>query len=252
MTTLYLAWQDRRSRGWFPVGRLTRCETDPVEYEFAYVEGVRRAEQLAPFWQVPGFPEQDRLYRAPEIFPAFRNRVMNLQRPDRPEYLSHLGIDVNNWDEVTELSVSGGRGRSDRFEMFPEIAPNADGRFASRFVLHGLRHTNPDSIRRSESVEAGEHLQLSFELSNPVTPHAISVKTRDHYILGWLPRYLVSGLHQDDIWMATEVETTVAQVNPDAPLSHRLLVDFSGRLPEGFSPMRDLPEYQPIAQGRCE
>ena len=249
MTTLYLAWQDQQSRGWSPVGRLTRYETDPVEYEFSYVEGARQIKQIVPLWKVPGFPEQDRLYRSAEIFPAFRNWVMNLQRPDRPEYLSYLGIDVNNWDEVAELSVSGGRGHSDRFEIFPEIVPDARGRFASRFVLHGLRHTNPDSIQRSESVEAGEELQLAFELNNPVTTHAISVKTRDHYILGWLPRYLVSGLHEDDRWMITEVAATVAQVNLDAPLSHRLLVDFSGRLPEGFSPMRELAEYQPIPKG---
>ena len=37
------------------------------------------------------------------------------------------------------------------------------------------------------------------------------------------------------------------EVNLEAPLSHRLLVDFRGRLPVGFSPMRDLPQYQPIA-----
>ena len=36
------------------------------------------------------------------------------------------------------------------------------------------------------------------------------------------------------------------KVNLKAPLSHRLLVDFRGRLPVGFSPMRDLPQYQPI------
>ena len=172
---------------------------------------------------------------------------MNLGRPDRSEYLSQLGIDISNWNEVTELSVSGGRSHSDSFEAFSAIVPNEEGHFASRFILHGLRHTNPDSVRRSESLEEGEPLELSFELNNPVTGHAISVKTRDQYILGWLPHYLVSGMHQDDTWMVTEVETKVAQVNHDSPLSHRLLVDFSGRLPEGFNPMRDLPEYQPIA-----
>ena len=250
MTTLYLAWQDPRSRHWFPMGRLVRHETDPTEYEFSYVAGARQAEELSPFWKVPGFPELDRLYTAPEVFPPFRNRVMNLSRPDRPEYLSHLGIDLDDWDEVTELSVSGGRGPSDRFEMFPEIVPDEDGRFDARFVLHGLRHTNPDSIRRSESIEAGQRLELSFEMSNPPATHAISLKTRDQYILGWLPRYLVSWLHHDNAWMVTEAEATVAQMNPDAPLSHRLLVDFSGRLPDGFTQMKDLPEYQPIAAAK--
>ena len=250
MNTLYLAWQDQRSRGWFPVGRLVCHKAKPAEYEFAYVQGAKQAKQAAGFLRIPGFPEMDRLYTASEIFPTFRNRVMNLGRPDRPEYLSHLGIDISNWDEVTELSMSGGRSHSDSFEAFPEIVPNGEGHFASRFVLHGLRHTNTDSVQRSESLEVGEPLELAFESNNPITEHAISVKTRDQYVLGWLPHYLVSGMHEDDAWMVTEVETKVAQVNRDSPLSHRLLVDFSGRLPDGFSPMRDLPEYQPIGTVR--
>ena len=247
MNTLYIAWQDHHSRNWFPVGRLVRHKSKPAEYEFAYVHGAIQAKQTAGFLMIPGFPKLDRLYRAPTIFPAFSNRVMNLKRPDRPEYLSQLGIDINNWDEVTELSVSGGRVHSDSFEAFPEITPDEVGHFATRFTLHGLRHTNHDSMRRAESLEVGESLELAFELNNPVAKHAISVKTCDQYVLGWLPHYLVSGMHRDNAWMVTEVETKVAQVNHDSPLSHRLLVDFSGRLPEGFNPMRDLPEYQLVA-----
>ena len=247
MNTLYFAWQHPRSRSWFPVGRLVRHKTKTTEYEFAYVQGARQAEQAAGFLMVPGFPELDQLYTSPTVFPAIRSRVMNLHRPDRPEYLSQLGIDISNWDEVTELSVSGGRIHSDSFEVFPEIVPDEAGRFATRFILHGLRHTNRDSMQRSVSLEVDEALELTFELNNPVSIHAISVKTDDQYVLGWLPHYLVSGMHQDNAWMVTEVEAKVAQVNRDSPLSHRLLIDFSGRLPEGFSPMRDLPEYQQIA-----
>ena len=174
---------------------------------------------------------------------------MDPSRPDRPEYLSCLGLNINDWDEVAELSVSGGHRNSDTFEVFPEIVPDRDGRFDTRFVLHGLRHTNLDSIRRSELVEAGEQLQLSFELNNPMSTHAISVKTDDHYILGWLPRYLTSGLYGDKAWMVSEVRATVAHVNLELPLSHRLLVSLNGRLPEGFRPMRDLPQYKPILPG---
>ena len=247
MTTLYLAGHDPRNRLWFPMGRLVRHETAVTEYEFSYVEGARQAVELSPFWKVPGFPEIDRRYTASEVFPAFRSRVMNLSRPDRSEYLSHLGIDLDDWDEVAELSVSGGRVTSDRFEMFPEIVPNTDGWFDARFVLHDLRHTNPDSLRRSESIEAGERLELSFEMSKPSTTPAISVKTRDQYTLGHLPRFLASWLNHGNAWMVAKFEATVAQMNPGAPLSHRLLVDFSGRLPDGFPRMRDLLEYQPIA-----
>ncbi len=247
MNTLYMAWQSPRDRRWFPVGRLLRHETEPAGYEFAYLQGAEKAKQEAGFFMAPGFADFDRVYTAPMIFAVFRNRIMHQGRPDRPEYLAMLGIDPDSWDVVTELSLSGGRVRSDSFETFPAITPDESGHFATRFILHGLRHTNNHSIERSESLEEGEMLELAFELNNPATTHAITVKTRDHYVLGWLPRYLVDGMHNDHAWMVTEVMATVAQVNRDAPLSHRLLVDFSGRLPPGFSPMRDLPEYQPIA-----
>lgn len=247
MTVLYLAWQDRENRGWFPVGRLVRRESDPVGYEFEYIRGAERAKRLAGFAEIPGFPEMGKRYASPSLFSTFRNRAMNPRRPDRPEYLKRLGLDGDERDEVAELSVSGGRIQSDNFEVFPEIAPDADGGFVSRFTLHGLRHTNPDSIRRSESLEAGEPLVLSLELNNPFTGYAVSVKTLDHYLLGWLPHYLVDSLHRNGSWMVEDATASVERVNPDAPLSNRVLANFSGRLPPGVNPMSELDQYQPIA-----
>ena len=245
MTTLYLAWQDYNSRRWFPVGRLDADENaEPTAYEFAYISGAEEARQQAQFHPIIGFPELAELYRSDELFPLFRNRLMNRRRPDRPAYLQQLGLNADDWNPVSELAASGLH--RDNFEVFPAVVPDDDGRFDTRFVLHGLRHTNADSIRRTETLVGGEPLQLSFELNNPVVVHAITVKTSDQYMLGWLPRYLVDGLHQDDAWKVTEVKAAVAQVNRDAPLSHRLLVNFSGKLPPGFR-MEDLPQYRPIA-----
>ena len=246
MTTLYLARHDVRGHRWFPVGRLIRHETDPAEYEFAYVAGVKHVNQMSPLWHVPGFPELNLLYRSSEVFPVFGSRVMDLRRPDRKEYLSYLGIDVDSWDEVTELALSGGGGPWDRFEMFPEIVPDVEGRFDTRFVLHGLQHNNPDSIRRSESLKVGEVLNLALEVNSSGAINSISLGTPDHYPLGWLPRYLVTWLLQNNSWKVTEADAKVAKVNRAAPLSHRLLVEFGGRVPRGFRWMRDLPEYKPI------
>lgn len=246
MSTIYLAWQDPNQRVWFPVGRLVYDDASSDSYQFTYLKGAEKARQEAGFLQIPGFPDWNRLYTAEMMFPTFRNRVMNAARPDRSEYLHQLGLDVANWNEVTELSITGGLIHADRFEAFPEIVPAEDGRIESRCVLHGLRHTNEDSIRRSELLEIGEDLQLAFELNNPVTGHALSVKTRDQYILGWLPHYLVSPLHQDNAWIVSEAQAKVARVNMNSPLSNRVLVDFSGKLPPACNPMQDLDEYQPI------
>ena len=248
MTTLYLAWQDPRSRDWFPVGRLDADQdTEPITYEFVYVNGARDAQKAADFFTIPGFPDVSERYCSGRLFPLFQNRVMNHRRPDRPEYLRQLGLDANSRNPVSELAMTPNRTHNDGFEVFPAIAPDVDGQFITRFALHGLNHTNPHSVARTASLETGESLCVAFELNNPDTTHAITVATDDHYIIGWLPRYLIDGLHQDNAWMIADVKATVAQVNLAAPLSHRLLVDFRGSLPAGFRPMEHLPQYQPIA-----
>ena len=243
MTTVYLAWQDSLSRDWFPVGRLVKNDSD---YEFTYVHGALQAKDSASFMEVPGFPKLDKPYRADELFPAFRSRTMNMSRPDRAGYLSQLGLDEAKWDAVTELSISGGQHRADNFEVFPAIEPDSGGHFETRFVLHGMKYVNKHAIERSGTLEVGEPLQLSFELNNPATKHAILVLSNDYYPLGWLPRYLVDGMHRDDAWMVSDVNVSVTQVNYGAPLSHRVLLDFSGKLPSGFNPMKDLEQFTPV------
>ena len=97
-------------------------------------------------------------------------------------------------------------------------------------------------------MRSGDELRVAIELNNPVTTHAMLVYTQDYYVLGWLPRYVAEGMHRDRDWTVLDAKVAVVQVNHDAPLSHRLLMDFSGRLPSGVNPMRDLAQYQPIAR----
>ena len=78
MTTIYLAWEDRRSRRWFPVGRVVRNNSGTCKYEFSYTEGARQAKESDGFFGIPGFPSLNRGYQADELFPAFANRTMKL------------------------------------------------------------------------------------------------------------------------------------------------------------------------------
>ena len=246
MTTLYLAWQHVPSRRWFPVGRLVRRRFDTEEFEFAYVQGAKDARDLAGFRAIPEFPHLDRRYRAVGLFPTFRNRVMNRKRGDRATHLRELGLDVKGCDELAELSASGGRSHSDSFETFPGIEPDPTGRFHARLTLHGLRHTNEHGVEAAQRLRAGDKLRVAAELNNPVTTHGLIVYSQEYYMLGWLPRYITESIRQCSDWMSLEADIGVARVNRHAPLSQRLLVNFSGRLPPGVHPMRDLPQYQPI------
>ena len=177
MTTLYLAWQHPPTRRWFPVGRLVRHQSPDV-FEFTYVQGAKEADNLAGFRPIPEFPRLEQRYRASELFPTFRNRLMNASRIDRGLYLNHLGLDEGSCDELAELSVSGGRSYSDSFETFPAIEPDAEGRFSTRLMLHGLRHTSPHAIGAIEALRTGDELRVAVELNNPVTTHTILVYTR--------------------------------------------------------------------------
>ena len=69
MNTIYLAWQDWRSRRWFPVGRLVRNNSGTCKYEFVYIQGARQAKESDGFFGIPGFRKLDEQYRADELFP---------------------------------------------------------------------------------------------------------------------------------------------------------------------------------------
>ena len=116
-------------------------------------------------------------------------------------------------------------------------------------MVHGLRHTNPHSIERTESLEVGEELRLSLELDNPATGHAVTVKTTDQYVIGWCPRYLVDVVYQDGGWVVENPEARVARLNLEGSLSHRVLVDFGGQLPPSVRSIDCLPQHRSIGGG---
>ena len=231
------------------MGRLTRNDSEPVEYEFEYIRGAQDAQNsMIPLAiPVPGFPDLDKAYRATEIFPIFRYRAMNKRRPDRPEYLNLFGLDPENTDVLAELAISGGHSVADTFEIFPAIEPDADGRFKTRFIVQGLRPANPETTERVNSLNSGDRLELSFETIAHSVQYSIRVITTDQKHLGWLPRYLADVLRRDAGREVTDIDVRVAQVNHEAPSSHRLLVELIGQLPAGVDPMGELTQYQPIS-----
>lgn len=191
--TLFLAWQGvGENRAWFPVGRLDADVATP-EYRFRYIKGAERAKEQAGFSAILSFPELTRDYRSPDLFPLFRNRVMNPARPDFPNYLKTLGLD-GSAEPVEILSVNGGQRVTDNYEVFPKLVKKSDGSFTCRFLLHGSRYVNRSGQERLATLQPGEELRIALELTNPATQMAVQIQTTDHQILGWTPHYLVEDL----------------------------------------------------------
>lgn len=93
MSTLFVAWQaPDPTRAWFPIGRLD-ASADRADYVFRYTNGALLAQERAGFEPLLAFPEFDRRYEATELFPLFRNRVLEPNRKDFAEYLQWLDMD---------------------------------------------------------------------------------------------------------------------------------------------------------------
>lgn len=246
--TLFLAWQDsEQSRGWFPVGRLDADVSLP-KYTFGYIRGAKEAKEKNGFVPIYGFPSFDRLYTSERLFPLFQNRVMNRRRGDFREYLDTLDIEKPDPDPFEMLEVDGGYRVTDSFHVFPKIERGENGAFRCRFFLHGWRHTNDKAQHRLESLQPGETLYVTIELTNPKTGLAVQIHTEDYYMIGWAPRYLVRDLTKAMAQAPGDYRAHVVKFNPvPAPSKQRVLIELSGHWPPDYKPMSS-PDFQLIAQ----
>ncbi len=240
MITLFMSWQDPKSRAWHPIGRLS-CEPD--RFRFEYVRGVQDAQKQG-FEPLPSFGDLDRIYEAETLFPLFSNRVLNASRPDYGEFLSWLGVaDADGSSQPLELLArSGGQRVTDQLEVFPMPSALGDDRYSVRFFVHGLRHMSPDAVMRASSLESGNRLHVMHDFQNPVDRCALMLRNAesydgDVYPLGYTPRYLFADcfdrMMKDTDWPKIIVE----KVNPaPAPIQFRLLCRAEMQLDTGVTP----------------
>ena len=235
--TFYLGWQARDSRAWYPIGRLD-ASASRDRYTFSYTRGALIAQKEDNFEALYDFPDLQKHYESDELFPLFKNRIMTPGRHDFRDYLRLLDLSGEEADPLDILAIDGGYRATDSFQVFPEIQTSADGRFTSRFFLHGGRHTNPDSLKQLDHLEPHQNLYVSAELNNPATGLAIQLLTEDYYMLGWAPRYLVKDLVTAMSNSPGKLEARVVKVNPaPAPSKQRVLVELRGVWPKGYAPM---------------
>lgn len=243
--TLFIAWQDKVKRGWYPVGMLNADIEKPI-YRFRYIRGAERARRVAGFEPLVSFPAFDGSYESMELFPFFTNRLLQPNREEYKDWLKTLSLE--NPDPIEILALTEGGRQTDNLEVFPKIERGPDGGFQCNFFLHGLRHLNAHSQERVNRLEAGTPLIMAVELNNPVTKIAVQLQTdEDYHIVGWAPRYLLHDLINVMGEDAFNVRASVARVNPETtPLKNRVLIHVEGHCPAGYEPMTS-DDYEPIS-----
>ena len=241
--TLFLAWQNKHDRQWFPIGRLD-ADVDRRRYRFRYIGGVKKAQEnagFAPLWE---FPDLEGDYKSPDLFPLFRNRLIAAGRSDRDDYLRNLDL-PENADPIEILTVNGGYRITDAYEVFPRLVKNADGSFVCRFFLHGWRHMNRTARDRIDCLKQKEKLYVTLELTNPATLLAVQIQTTDYCMIGWAPRYLVDDLVKAMAESPNRYFAKVVRINPHpAPSRQRVLIEMRGRWSQ-HEPMTHT-DFQPL------
>ncbi|MEU7000966.1 hypothetical protein [Nonomuraea sp. NPDC046570] len=225
---LLVAWQDSGSRRIVPVGFLEKVDGG---FAFAY---LRRVMDMPGFRPLLGFPDLERRYVSPMLFPLFRQRLMDSRRPDYHRYLMVLGL-PDDAPALVVLGRSGGRRAGDSILLLPEPRIDADGRTTSVFFVHGVRHKSGAESRIS-SLREGDVLDVRDDSSNPVNHRALLV-TSDGAELGWVPDLLLDYVHH--VREGGDMVVQVAQVNgPEVPPNLRLRVRLEGLVPPGYLPFR--------------
>ena len=170
---------------------------------------------------------------------------MSPRRPDFKDYLKSLALGPTA-DPTEVLWIDGGRRVTDFFEVFPKLVKGEDGSFVCRFFLHGFRHTNPAAQTRIDSLEPGEPLHVSLELTNPTKQPAVQIQTLDYFMIGWAPHYFAHDLMVALAESAGEYQARVVRRNPvPHPSAQRLLIEMCSRW-ENHEPMSG-EDFRPLA-----
>ncbi|MBW4623286.1 MAG: hypothetical protein KME17_28500 [Cyanosarcina radialis HA8281-LM2] len=247
MKKLFLAWQDSKTRHWFPIGQLT---FDGQNYNFVYTHGVKKAQAESNFQLLHSFPNLERVYTSSELFPLFSNRLMRPSRPDYQDYIQGLNIPQNEDDPIAILARSGGRKATDTLEVFSCPESNSNGLYHVHFFVHGLRYMPECSIQQVEHLQPEDRLYVTQDFQNPFDSKALLLRTEQRHNLGYCPRYLAADICEVLKQNPESVCVKVERVNPaPTPIQFRLLCNMTARWNSDFSPFSS-EDYQPIVSDR--
>lgn len=240
MRKLFLTWQHKESRKWFPIGQLT---FDDEVYRFFYIKGAIEAQEAAGFQPLVSFPDFREVYESDELFPMFANRVMPSSRPEYQQTIEYLSLAEDLNDPLAFLARSGGAKVTDNFEVFcyPKIE---SGKFHLHFFAHGLRYLPPCSIERIGQMHREDRILLAHDFQNPFESDALVLRTQDNYIVGFCPSYLLDDMNQ--VRRKENIEVCVERVNnEDAPLQFRLMCRLIFSTTESYKPFSS-GNYAPV------
>lgn len=231
---LILSWQDVKTNQWFPIGRFLKQNGG---YLFVYVNGVKQAEQNG-FFGLASMQNFDKEYYYNDIFPLFKNRILNKSRPDRDEFLEWLDIDSEDSD-FEELAKTGGVKATDNLQLFP-VPVNENNQYTLSFFVQGISHLSENCQKRIERLKNGEKLFFCADLENKQDRNAHLFRTKDPVeMVGYCPRHFAADFKKLFDKSKKSFNIKVKKVNKNAPEQLKLLCEITCDWPQDFLPFDD-------------
>jgi hypothetical protein len=226
-----VSWRNSTSGEIHPVG-LLEADVDRDLFRFRYLTA---AADIAGFRPFIGFPELDRRYESPRLWPFFALRAMEPRRPDFEDYVGRLGL-TSHASVLDILARSGGETQGDTVSVVEEPLIGPTGSTEYVFLVRGARYATGqfNSAGVVDQLQQGDPLVLMADASNPVNPGALLVATASGPPIGWVPDLLVAYFQA---LAEGHVQLSVARNNgADAPWHLRLLVRAWGSVDPMFNP----------------
>ena len=195
---LLVLWQQPSSRAMLPVAILS---FDGELYRFRYVDG---AAELDGFRPLLGLHDFDREYESDELFPLFRERVLDPARSDYQRVVDELDLDPAHATPWEQLIRTGGTSEGDTIQVTPFPRATETG-WECVFLAAGLRYFQQKSVRTARgstpiytaaefedvlaSLVPGDHLEVIPELGNDYNPSA-QLLFHEEKVVAYLPDWL--------------------------------------------------------------
>lgn len=231
---LILGWKNPTTHMWVPVGRL-KFQND--HYLFQYTKGAQNSKEFKPFEKMDNL---HRIYESEELFPLFKNRLLQKSRPEYQEYLDWLDINKQDMHPMEELSLTGGVRATDSLQLFP-IPIEMNGYYEVKFFSHGIRYLAASYKERVSKLASGDKLYIMKDIQNSHDVYALTLRTEDPpELVGYCPKNYVKDFNSlIDQNGAENIEVTVVKNNTTAPSQLQLLCKFRAKWYEGFAPFSD-------------
>ncbi|WP_300673904.1 HIRAN domain-containing protein [Desulfoluna sp.] len=243
VSELILAWYNSERHAWVPVGRLEYLNN---KYFFRYTSEVESLHEKDNFRPLAGMDKFETCYESDEIFPLFKNRLLQKNRPEYQDYLSWLNIEENEYSPIEELSKTGGIRSTDHLRLFP-IPKKQNDEYAISFFSYGIRYLSASCTDRLAKLNPDDKLYLMKDFQNKYDGHALLMRSEDPIeILGYVPRFFAEDFEKlIDLNDGDKVSVTVEKVNLKSPSQYKLLCKCRTTWPDRFVPFSG-SEFQHI------